>query len=104
MLIKNNQKIKEKTNSISVEQRLWARNTKTPQVFADQPRWLVRLRFGNHELFAGASSRFGVHGSAQQPDGENSFADPFHSKWSAMFFLFLPYLCGSFHDEMDIYW
>lgn len=39
-LIKNNQKIKEKTNSISVEQRLWARNTKTPQVFADQPRWL----------------------------------------------------------------
>lgn len=37
MLIKNHQEIKEKNNSISAEQRLLERNTKTPQVFADQP-------------------------------------------------------------------
>jgi len=61
MLIKNNQKIKEKNNSISVEQRLLESNTKTPQVFADRPQRLVGLRFGNSRLFAGPSSRLGLH-------------------------------------------
>lgn len=80
MLIKNNQKIKEKNNSISVEQRPLERNTKTSQVFADQPQWQVRLSFGYSRLFAGASSRLGLHSWAQQSDGENSFVDSFYSK------------------------